>query len=139
MNIALNPNTNPGSRSATIAAPRTPSSATAFGPSPPRPSSTKSTEPRHSSNTHRIRGPSIRWFSLTPGASGSRNGHRKAMSPIRFTAMSTARRMRERSRYRARGSSRAPALDTATPVSGAPATSVRSTSITPAPPRPVPA
>ena len=47
MNIALKPATNPGSRSATIAAPSTPISATAFGPSPPRPSSTNSTTPRH--------------------------------------------------------------------------------------------
>ena len=34
MNIALNPATNPGSRSATIAAPSTPISATLFGPEP---------------------------------------------------------------------------------------------------------
>src|SRR5918992_879640 len=39
VNIGENPPTNPGRRSATIAAPRTPMSATAFGPIPPRPSS----------------------------------------------------------------------------------------------------
>ena len=46
MNIAEKPATNPGSRSATIAAPSTPIKATVFGPSPPRPSSTNSSAPR---------------------------------------------------------------------------------------------
>ena len=50
-----------------MAAPSTPSSAIVFGPSPPRPSSTNSTEPRQSSSTTRITGPSVWWFSLTPG------------------------------------------------------------------------
>ena len=60
MNIAQNPATNPGRRSATIAAPSTPSSAIVFGPRPPRPSSTKSTRAEQITSTARITGRVVR-------------------------------------------------------------------------------
>ena len=109
MNIALKPATNPGSRSATIAAPSTPSRAIVFGPRPPRPSSTKSTAPRQITSTARITGPSFAWFSFTPGVTGSTNGQRNASNPTRLTTIRVARRSGlRRERSGARGEPPAP-------------------------------
>ena len=80
MNIALNPATNPGSRSATIAAPSTPINATAFGPIPPRPSSTNSTAPRQTRSASRISGRVAAVVSCAPGASGRTKGQTNASS-----------------------------------------------------------
>src|SRR5919199_486183 len=58
MNIAENPATKPGSLSATIAAPSTPTSATVLGPMPPRPSSTNSRKPSAARRTTMMPGAS---------------------------------------------------------------------------------